>query len=291
MLAPHATMKRACDDRLGVDADRLPHRGLVAGGPGRGADRPVEQARAEGVEEAAVHAPVGEQPHVAGVRVGEDRLRTEAGADRAEAFRDRVESLVPGDALEPPLSLAPDALHRVEEAIGAVDALEVVVHLGAEKALREPVIGIPSEVHGSVALHRHGHHARVGTIVGADDLVDLRHDWIGIGRPSGPTATSTTSASVTFTRSPRPAPQRSASTLTLTVIDVRPDPDRLGEEVHDVAQEDGLVELHLAHRLGDVAVGRRSSGPRPPRRGRCETGSRRRRSSRGRWCPWEGAGP
>ena len=36
--------------------------------------------------------------------------------------------------------------------------------------------------------------------------------------------------------------------------------DRLREEVHDVAEEDGLVELHLTHGLGDVAPGRGLAG-------------------------------
>ena len=69
------------------------------------------------------------------------------------------------------------------------------------------------------------------------------------------TATSTTSASVTLTFSPRPAPQRSASTDTLHRDRGAADAHGLGVEAHDVAQEHGLVELHLAHRLGDVAVG------------------------------------
>ena len=58
-------------------------------------------------------------------------------------------------------------------------------------------------------------------------------------------------------RSPCPAPQRSTSTSTLTVIDVRPTRERLGVEADDVAEEDRRVELHFAHRLGDVAQRRR----------------------------------
>ena len=41
----------------------------------------------------------------------------------------------------------PDSLHRVEQAVGAVDALEVSGHLLAEESAREGVIGIAPEFH------------------------------------------------------------------------------------------------------------------------------------------------
>ena len=156
------------------------------------------------------------------------------GDDLAEARGDGVEGLVPGDAREAPLALGPDALHRMQDAVGAVDALEVVVDLRAEEALGEPVIGVAADAHRAAVLDVHGHHAGVGAVVRTDDLQPLarRHGGrharygsasrIGVGWPFSSTATSTTSASVTFTFSPRPAPQRSASTDTFTVIEVRP---------------------------------------------------------------------
>ena len=155
MLAPQARISRACTTASGSKPMRAADRRLVAGDAGAGADGPVEQARAERVEEAAVHAAVGEQAHVAGVRVGQDRLRPVLGGDRAQPLGDRAERLVPRDALEAPLALAAHAPQRVQQAVGAVDALEVAVHLGAEEALREAVVGVAAERDRAAVLDLH----------------------------------------------------------------------------------------------------------------------------------------
>ena len=76
-------------DRLGVVAHGLAAGGLVAVAARARADRAVEQARPERVEEAAVHAGVAEQAHVAGVRVGQDRLRPVRRGDLAQPRRPR----------------------------------------------------------------------------------------------------------------------------------------------------------------------------------------------------------
>ena len=161
------------DHRLGVEAHGLADRDRDAGGARAGADRAVEEARPQRAEEAAVHAAVREQPHVPGVGVGQDRLGTVGGDHAAEARGDGVEGLVPRDAREAPLALGPDALHRVQDAVGAVDALEVVVDLRAEEALGEPVIGVAAEAHRAAVLDVHGHDAGVGAVVGTDDLQPL----------------------------------------------------------------------------------------------------------------------
>src|SRR5206468_8811639 len=87
-------------------------RDVTTGGARRGADRAVEQRGPEAVEEPAVEAAALELAHGAGVTVGQDRLRP-VGRCRefGEAVGDRVERLVPADALELAGSLGPDALH------------------------------------------------------------------------------------------------------------------------------------------------------------------------------------
>jgi hypothetical protein len=92
------------------------------------------------------------------------------GDHLAEARRDLVQGLVPGDAREAPLALAPHALQRVQQAVGAVHAVEVLVHLGAEEALGEAVVGVAAEGHRPPVLHVHGHDAGVRAVVGAGHL-------------------------------------------------------------------------------------------------------------------------
>ncbi len=134
-------------DGLGVVTQAPPHRGFEAPGPGGGADGPVQEARAEGLEEATVHAAVAEDAKIAGVGVGQDRLGTVGVRHRPEPFGDLVEGLLPGDALETALALPAHALQGVQDALGAVDPLQVAVHLGAEEAPGEGVLGVPPEGH------------------------------------------------------------------------------------------------------------------------------------------------
>ena len=49
----------------------------------------------------------------------------------------------------------------MQDAVGAVDALEVVVDLGAEETLGEAVIGVAAEADRATALDVHGHDAGV----------------------------------------------------------------------------------------------------------------------------------
>ncbi len=222
--------------RLRIEAHGLAQRGLEPLEPRAGADRPIQAAGPQRVEEAAVHAAEREEAHVAGVRVGQDGLRAVLRHHAVQAIGDEVQGFVPRDASEAALALASHALHRVQDAVGAVDPLQVVIHLHAEEALGEAVVGIATDPDGAAVLDVHGHDAGVRAVVRTDDLEraasrGARHDLgahraasgrIGVGFPLPSTATSTTSASVTFTFSPWPPPHRSASTLTRTVIDVRP---------------------------------------------------------------------
>src|SRR6185503_12160112 len=144
--------------------------------------RPVEQAGPQRVEEAAVHAAVGQQAHVPRVGIREDGLRA-VRVDHA-----------PEAAGEPVVGVAADGhgLARLVNVHGHDAGVGTVVR--ADDLQRAPALN-------------GGAHASIPSRMGR-------------GRPWSSTATSTTSASVTFTLSP--LSQRSASTLTLTVMEVRP---------------------------------------------------------------------
>ena len=69
-----------------------------------------------------------------------------------------------------PSPLRPDPLHRLEQAIGAIDPLEVPGHLLAKKPAREAMIGVAAQLDRHAVLDRHQHAARVGAVERADVL-------------------------------------------------------------------------------------------------------------------------
>jgi hypothetical protein len=62
--------------------------------------RALQLRSAQAVEESAVHGSAVERAERASVRVGENGFAAVFGDDTAQAMRNFVESLVPGDALE-----------------------------------------------------------------------------------------------------------------------------------------------------------------------------------------------
>ena len=82
-------------------------------------------------------------------------------------MRDVGERLVPGDTNEIPLTLPAFALQRVQHAIGVVHALEVVIHLRAERAAGERVRLIARELYGRPIPHFDDPRAGVRTVVPA----------------------------------------------------------------------------------------------------------------------------
>ena len=110
------------------------------------------------MKEAAVHGAVAELADGSGVAIGKDTFGAEVGGDAAELRSDFVEGMVPGDALEGlgfaalselPLGYAGPAAHRVKEAVGRVDAVEILGDLAAEEAARDGVGGISLNFDGA----------------------------------------------------------------------------------------------------------------------------------------------
>src|SRR5260221_8201071 len=65
-------------------------RGGERGPAGARTDRPIEARRAQTMEEAAVHAAVIQQPHGAGVAVGENGFRSEEHTSELQSHSDLV---------------------------------------------------------------------------------------------------------------------------------------------------------------------------------------------------------
>ena len=176
---------------LGVVLDVHADLGAVGRGErlaaGRRADRPVEQRRAEGVEEAPGHALALHHAHGPGVAVGDDRLGVgEVGAgDRLQARGDVVERLVPAHRHEPAAALGADAFQRPQHAIGVVRALGVARNLGAQRAVRRRMERIAVHLHRPAVLDRDDDGAGVRAVVrtgGADKA--LRHRQTMAQRPA-----------------------------------------------------------------------------------------------------------
>ena len=145
-----------------VRADRHPH-------PDRArhrADRAVEPRRAELVEEAPIHRRALEQAHRAGVGVRQDRLRPVARlGDRVQPVGDLAQRVVPRDRLEAAASLGADPPQRRAQSVVMVRALDVSIHLGAEEAARERVVGIAGDPHRAPVFDGDEHRAGVGAVV------------------------------------------------------------------------------------------------------------------------------
>ena len=73
------------------------HQGIAAGSCADGA---IEPRGAQPMKEPAIHGPIAQHTHVPGIGVGQDGLRTMLLCDRAQAFRDQLECLVPPNRFE-----------------------------------------------------------------------------------------------------------------------------------------------------------------------------------------------
>jgi len=124
----------------------------------RSADGAVELRSSQPMKKTAVHRGVAQLADGSGVAVGQDALGAMLVGDLLEPRSDLVQRLVPGDAFEG-LGLAALwqrsfwnaclAAHGIEQAIGRVDAVEILRHLAAEKAARDRVRGIALHLDGA----------------------------------------------------------------------------------------------------------------------------------------------
>ena len=138
--------------------------------PGLGADPaaqrlPLEQGRAQLVEEAQVHGAAGQHPVGPGIVERQDRLRAMGRDHRGEARVDDVERLLPRDALEPSVALDPGAAQgRQQTAFPVGDRGEVPRHLGADHSRGVGIGPRPPHLDDPVILDRDRQAAGVRTI-------------------------------------------------------------------------------------------------------------------------------
>src|SRR5690348_14062959 len=122
------------------------------------------------MEETPIKAASVKLTHRSGIGVGQDRLRAVFRfGDVAKAMCDGINGLVPTDADELSLAFRADALHRVEQALGMIDALQIARDFLAEEAFGEGMFGIAAEFDGPSIADGHDHAAGVWTIMWTDN--------------------------------------------------------------------------------------------------------------------------
>ena len=96
--------------------------------------------------------------------IGEDRLRAPLRLRLFHLLDDARHRHVPGDRLEAAVALPPLANARAENAVGPVDALVELPHLGADEAVGDRVALRAVDGEHLAVLHRHGEAAGIGTV-------------------------------------------------------------------------------------------------------------------------------
>src|SRR6185436_191118 len=91
----------------------------------------------------------------------------------AEAIRDRADRVRPGDALEPARSLGADPLHRMEDALGRIDAPIEAADLGADVAVRVFGPRRPVDLDDAALVDRDVERAAIGAVERTDRGADL----------------------------------------------------------------------------------------------------------------------
>ena len=102
------------------------------------------------------------------------RIASPPNSSRTAARRGahQPDRLVPRRLPELAGALGTVAHERTGQPVGRVDALDVVVDLGAQRPGRDRVVGIAGDLHRPPVLDRHEHRARVGAVVRARGVND-----------------------------------------------------------------------------------------------------------------------
>ena len=187
----HARVRAPEDDEPAVDQVHRIHAAAVAvrrGGPrlgGVATERAGLDRRADGVEEARRQRLDRQDALVAGAAPAEDGL-TAASVDRlCHPGTDDGQRVVPRDPFEPTLALRADPDERVQDAVGAVDAVEEAVDLRAQLTPRVRMGRVATELDGNPVVDGRHPAARVGAVVVAGAEHGVGHGVILA--PRGPT--------------------------------------------------------------------------------------------------------
>src|SRR5262245_45715874 len=150
-----------------IEARRHPKDHLI-GRPHPGRTKgPLSNGGAKAIEKSIAAVEPVEQTLMTHITAGHDGLRPMAGNDRLEPAADLGERSVPGDLSEVATPLRACATERMQDSLGAVDSLFVVLDLHAKSAPRERMIRIAADAHNPPIAHRCQHRTRVGAIMRA----------------------------------------------------------------------------------------------------------------------------
>jgi hypothetical protein len=131
------------------------------------AECPLADRGAEPVEEGVPGIQAVQDSLGAEVAVRQDRGRPRFLDDGRPSLLYRGQRLVPGDPFEPAAALGPRPPHRIQQPIGAVDTLFVVVDLHAQAAAGEGMIRIAAHGQRPPVADRYQHGAGIRAIMRA----------------------------------------------------------------------------------------------------------------------------
>src|SRR2546428_4748726 len=126
---------------------------------------PLADRSAQFIEESITGIETVQNTLCTQVAAREDRLRSIFGDDLLEATADFLQGRLPANALELSASLWAGAPQGVEQAVGTIDSVRVVVHFHAESTSRERMIGITTYFDGTPIFYSNEHGAGIWTIM------------------------------------------------------------------------------------------------------------------------------
>ena len=128
----------------------------------------LADCRSQTVEECITAGEPVQGALIAQVAVIHNGLRAVLVDDLRPTFFDLGERLVIGDALKLAAAFGPDALHRVQQAVGVVVMLGVILELHAEAAPRHRVVGIARHLDQFSVFDVIEERAGIGAVLGAN---------------------------------------------------------------------------------------------------------------------------
>src|SRR5208337_3494453 len=178
---------------------------------GAGADAALQLRSAQSVEEAPVHGSAVERGNRASVGIWQDGFKPVFSDDPAEAMRNFVERLIPGNAFkrsrrdgrirpsqrsEAPLlrrdrrTLRSHPSHRIQHPLRRVHAVQILGNFGAKKSPRNGVLGIALNLGGPAVFDGDQNAASVRAVMRAGSVDDALHLRIIVetGRAPSPAA-------------------------------------------------------------------------------------------------------
>src|SRR5579884_536765 len=131
-------------------------------------DGAYKPRRSQPVPEARIANGPVDQPQRACIAVRQDTLRPILRDDVAPAARDLRNRLIPAYALERAIPFRANAPHRIEQAVGMVDAIKVAIDFGAQPAARHRMVSATTHADGPpLLIHPRLQSATIGAIMGA----------------------------------------------------------------------------------------------------------------------------